>query len=44
MSPLFDEGKLTIEESIYSYAAWKFAYHFMNRRSAEYLSLWLVGP
>jgi len=40
LSPLFDESKLTIEESIYAYAAWKFAYHFMNRRSAEYVSLW----
>jgi len=40
LTPLFDSGKLTAEEIVYAYAAWKFSYHFVSRESEEYKVLY----
>jgi glutamate dehydrogenase len=37
---LFYQQKLTLPEVAYSYAGWKFAYHFMSRSSEEFDVLW----
>lgn len=40
LTTLVEEGKLSIQETIYAYSAWKFAYHFFQRSTAEFNSLW----
>lgn len=40
LSRLIDEGKLTIQEVIYAYSGWKFAYHFLTRSTDEFNVLW----
>lgn len=39
LTPLFAEGKLTLNEMVYAYACWKFAYHFMARSSVDEFNL-----
>lgn len=40
LSRLIDENKLTIQETIYAYSGWKFAYHFLTRSTEEFNALW----
>ncbi|CAO3644322.1 unnamed protein product [Cunninghamella echinulata] len=35
----FQTGKLSVQETVYSYVVWIFAQHFLNRLGKEYLSL-----
>jgi glutamate dehydrogenase len=39
LTPLFAEGKLTLNEMVYAYSCWKFAYHFMARSSVDEFNL-----
>lgn len=39
ISSLFIDGVLTAKEYAYTYAAWKFAFHFLSRQSAEFSQL-----
>ncbi len=39
LSPLFREGKLSAQEVMYAYAAWKFVHQFLTRYNEEYVSL-----
>ena len=40
LSPLVDQGKLTVSEMCYGYCGWKFAYHFLQRTTEEFNILW----
>lgn len=39
LSPLLTQGLLSAQETSYAYSAWKFAYHFLSRSSAEFSEL-----
>jgi len=39
LTPLFRDGKLNAQEYAYTYAVWKFAYHFLARQAAEFNDL-----
>jgi glutamate dehydrogenase len=39
LTPLFRQGKLSAQEVVYAYAAWKFAHQFLTRYSEEYATL-----
>eukprot|EP01116_Phalansterium_solitarium_P022848 TRINITY_DN770_c0_g1_i1.p1 TRINITY_DN770_c0_g1~~TRINITY_DN770_c0_g1_i1.p1 ORF type:complete len:1067 (-),score=487.40 TRINITY_DN770_c0_g1_i1:382-3582(-) len=39
ISDLFVQGHLTAKEYAYTYAAWKFAFHFLSRQSVEFATL-----
>ncbi|KJE95096.1 NAD-specific glutamate dehydrogenase [Capsaspora owczarzaki ATCC 30864] len=39
LQPLFHKKVLSVQETSYAYAAWKFAEHFLNRLGPEYLAL-----
>ena len=39
LTPLFTDGKLTLNEMAYAYVCWKFAYHFMARSSVDEFNL-----
>lgn len=36
LTPLFQEGKLNVQEVVYAYAGWKFVHQFISRYSDEY--------
>jgi glutamate dehydrogenase len=40
LSDLFVQGKLTLQESVYAYAAWKFAFHFTSAKTEEFNTLY----
>ena len=39
LTPLLSQGKLSVQQVSYAYVAWKFAFHFLNRDTAEIRSL-----
>ncbi len=39
LTPLLVAGKLSVQQVAYAYVAWKFAFHFLNRDTAEIRSL-----
>lgn len=40
LTPLWSSRVLNAKEVVYAFAGWKFAFHFMNRQSEEYLTLY----
>ncbi len=39
LTPLFQDGRLSMQEVVYAYAGWKFVHQFLSRYSAQYMSL-----
>lgn len=39
LTPLFREGKLSMQEVVYGYASWKFVHQFLSRYNEQYVSL-----